>query len=69
MPHDAQTATVEAGYAALPASLVKAQLLDIDSATRSLSEFTASAARVVVLAGAGVEHADAAPALRDFAEG
>lgn len=68
VPHDAQTAPIDVDYAALPASLVKAQLLDVESATTSLAEFTGSAVRVAILAGAGVEHADAAAALADFAE-
>ena len=68
VPHDAQTIAVDVDYAALPASLIRPQLLDIESATQSLAKFTSSAARIVVLAGAGVEHANAATPLLSFAE-
>ena len=68
VPHDAQTAPIEADYAVMPSSLVHPRLLDAESASQSLGEFTNGAARVVVLAGAGVEHAGAAPELLAFAE-
>lgn len=68
IPHDVQTADLNAVYTALSNALVRSRLLDVESAQKNLAEFTASAVRIAVLAGAGVEHADSAPALLAFAE-
>lgn len=68
VPCDAQAAAVTADYAAIPTALINARMLALDSAELSLAEFTGKAARIVVLAGAGVEHADAAAPLLGFAE-
>lgn len=68
VPRDAQTAVIDVTYAAIPPGLLHGRTLALESAAQSLAEFTSAAARVVVLAGAGVEHADAAQALKGFAE-
>lgn len=68
VPRNAQTSAVTADYTVMPASLIHAKMLALDSAEQSLAEFTKDSKRIVVLAGAGVEHADAAGALKDFAE-
>lgn len=68
IPRDAQTATMTATYAPMPSSLVQSHMLAVESAEQSLKEFTKNAVRVVILAGAGIEHADAANALKIFAE-
>lgn len=68
VPRDAQAATIDATYAGIPRSLLHGDTLSQNAAQQSLGEFTAKTARIVVLAGAGVEHADAAGMLKDFAE-
>lgn len=68
IPHDAQIAAITADYAAMPASLIHSGMLAHGSAAASLAHFTQDAKRIVILAGAGIEHAEAASRLRAFAE-
>lgn len=68
IPHDAQIAAITADYAAMPQSLIHSGMLAHGSAAASLVHFTQDAKRIVILAGAGIEHAEAASRLRTFAE-
>jgi acetolactate synthase-1/2/3 large subunit len=72
LPKDAQTATVAAVYRKLDPAIVRPPTISLPAAEASLACFTgaggAPPARIVVLAGAGVEHANGAALLRELAE-
>lgn len=73
VPSDSQTATIDVVHQALEASVVHPRVLSLDAAQASLAHFIAGEngappMRVVILAGAGVEHAEASAALLKFAE-
>lgn len=68
LPHDVLVGTIEAEHRPVPADLRSAPMLDRVGAVRALAQISAAAPRVAILAGAGVEHADAARKLLDVAE-
>lgn len=73
LPKDAQTAAIDAVYEPVQDSLKRAGALSIASAEKSLPCFMAAAdghppAKIVILAGAGVEHSACSKALIEFAE-
>jgi acetolactate synthase I/II/III large subunit len=73
IPADSQVATIDVEHQALGAAVVHPRVLSLDAAEASLANFKAGEngappVRVVILAGAGVEHADASAALLKFAE-
>jgi acetolactate synthase-1/2/3 large subunit len=73
LPTDSQIGEVSADYAAIDPALVDPAPLSLRAAEASLRHFLGSSgakppARIAILAGAGVEHARAAGALRRFAE-
>lgn len=68
LPHDVLVGTIEAEHRPVPADLRSAPMLDRVGAVRALARISAAAPRVAILAGAGVEHADAARKLLDVAE-
>lgn len=73
IPNDSQIATVETEYEPLCKDLTHANILSIVAAEKSLAHFMkgpngSSPERIVILAGAGVEHAECSNALISFAE-
>ncbi len=73
LPRDTQTAAIAAVYDKLDPSIIRPQTIALPAAAASLAYLTGAGAgkpptRIVVLAGAGVEHADGAALLRQFAE-
>ncbi len=73
IPNDSQVATIDARHQPLDPALTHPKVLSLSSAEASLRHFKTgedgkAPARIVILAGAGVEHADAAQALLHFAE-
>ncbi len=68
IPSDAQTTEHSACYERIGDAVKHPALLSAEGAAASLDAFAPAPARVVLLVGAGVEHADAARTLRDFAE-
>ena len=73
IPQDSQVAVIDVCHEPLKPALFHARVLSLESAEASLSHFKAGAngnppMRIVILAGAGVEHATAAKALLKFAE-
>lgn len=73
IPTDSQTATIDVCHEPLDPSLTHARVLSLEAAQASLGYFKAGEngeppVRIVILAGAGVEHAAAARALLKFAE-
>lgn len=73
LPRDTQTAAIGATHRKIDSSIVHPSLLAISAAQESLRHFSGEVggsppAKVVILAGAGVEHADGAALLRRFAE-
>lgn len=73
IPKDVQTATVGVEYQSLSPDLIHAAVLSLEAAEKTLTYYIASAQgsppeRIVVLAGAGVEHAECSKALMQFAK-
>ncbi|SFK48276.1 thiamine pyrophosphate-binding protein [Methylocapsa palsarum] len=73
LPGDSQIAEISAVYAPIEPALANPASLSLAAAEASLERFRGSSAdkppaRIVILAGAGVEHANASRPLRDFAE-
>lgn len=73
IPHDIQTANMEAVYQPIDEDIFHAGVLSLHSAELSLNHFTGDVdnsvpVRIVILVGAGVEHANCADLLIQFAE-
>jgi len=73
LPTDTQTAAIDAKHSRIDSSIIHPSTLSRRAARESLRHLTGEAAgrppvRIVILAGAGVEHADGAKLLRAFAE-
>ncbi len=73
IPNDSQVAAIEVCHQALDPALLHARVLSLEAAQASLGHFKAgkdgtAPVRIAVLAGAGVEHAEAARDLLKFAE-
>jgi len=73
VPNDSQVATIDVRHEPLNPALIHARVLSLDAAEASLRHFKAGRdgkppVRIVILAGAGVEHAEAATSLLKFAE-
>jgi acetolactate synthase-1/2/3 large subunit len=73
VPKDSQVADIAAVHTATAASITRPEMLSLPAAEASLGRFLHGPSggpptRVVILAGAGAEHAAAAPSLREFAE-
>ncbi len=70
IPQDCQAADIEDTYQPLSPDLTQAGALSLDSAEKTLAHFTNGTppVRIAILAGAGVEHAICADALKRFAE-
>ena len=73
IPQDSQVAAIDVRHEPLNPALFHARVLSLESAEASLSHFKEGKqgylpVRIVILAGAGVEHAAAAKALLKFAE-
>lgn len=67
IPKDSQEATITAKYEPLSMDLIEPSVLSVKFAKKSLSHFKNSPTKIVILAGAGTEHAHAANALFTFA--
>lgn len=73
IPKDSQTATITATYEPVSHELTLPRVLSIASAKATLNHFIKGPSgtapiRIVILAGAGIEHSESATALREFAE-
>lgn len=73
IPKDSQIATIEASYEPINKDLKRSGILSLENAKESLKHFVlgptgAKPIRIVVLAGAGIEHAECASVLLQFAE-
>jgi len=73
IPNDSQTATIDVRHQPLDPEVTHARVLSLDAAEASLGHFKAGNSgeppvRIAILAGAGVEHAEAAASLLKFAE-
>jgi acetolactate synthase-1/2/3 large subunit len=70
LPRDCLVGELSSDYAAVDSSLSHPETLSLAAAETSLRHFDGASppVRIAILAGAGVEHAQAARALRDFAE-
>ncbi|WOJ91022.1 thiamine pyrophosphate-binding protein [Methylocapsa polymorpha] len=73
LPIDSQTDEISASYARIDPALVDSAPLSLAAATSALQHFLGPScgkppAKIAILAGAGVEHAHAARALKQFAE-
>ena len=68
IPHDAQDADIDVRHARIDATLARPAVLSVSGAEASLAMLTGGASRIVFLAGAGIEFAEGAGALRELAE-
>lgn len=68
LPHDVLVGDIDAGHRPVPAGLRTAPMLDVGAAAKALGRITADTPRLAILAGAGVEHSDAAATLLRVAE-
>jgi acetolactate synthase I/II/III large subunit len=70
LPGDCLTGEISSEYAAIDPGLRHPETLSLPGAEASLRHFDGPSppVRIAILAGAGVEHADAARALKEFAE-
>lgn len=73
IPKDTQSATIEAIYKPINSDLIHAHTLSLENAQKTLEHFVKSRSgappvKIVILAGAGIEHSQAAKRLLEFAE-